>query len=147
MWFAVRLVAHVWLLRFINHNCRSYCFYLFICLCEPTQTGAKHFFSKQPDISLWYDISSTTLSEPMSDIHTIFPYLFTVAFFMLLFHYLAQSLPRYASLVEKKFNLMITSTAIQMWPEVTSSDFISVLGLRLSEEYISFHVPFLRELY
>lgn len=38
MWFTVRLVARVWLLRFRSHNSRCCSFYLFICLCKPPQT-------------------------------------------------------------------------------------------------------------
>lgn len=77
MWFTVSLVARVRLLGFRSHNSRSYSFYLFICLCKPTQMGTRHF-SPLPDISWRYDIFSPTLSEPMSGIHTIFLHILTL---------------------------------------------------------------------
>lgn len=86
--YSHRLGACVWLLRFRSNNSRLYRFGLSIYVRELKQEPG--IFSQQSDISVWYDIFSLTLSVPISG--TDFHYLFTLIFFMFLFHYLTQSL-------------------------------------------------------
>lgn len=68
MWFTGRLVVCVWLLRLRSHNSRPYSFYLFICLCKPTQMGTSLFFFLIPTIAwhfsmVWYFLPLRYLNQ------------------------------------------------------------------------------------